>query len=204
MRLCARSRCLRWCAKQEHRIPTVWRGLLGLFSLWIPSRTLWPRPLLQVRRQIEDGFTLVQLGPSSRWRTDVSLIAIRCKYFLYSVLRLLLTSSSHIFAHTFSDYMKKVEEGKIKPRACDLPSFLFESGTIYDANEPDKGLFRSHTVIRVRIYSSSICFSNMLIYLDTSLDLHGRIFYCEWSSCRFQAWASRASWNANCTDMYVY
>jgi len=53
--------------------------------------------------------------------------------------------------HTFSDYMKKVESGLIKPRAGDLPAFLYEDGTIFNPGEPEKGLFRSHTLIRVRL-----------------------------------------------------
>ncbi|KAF8193728.1 hypothetical protein BJ912DRAFT_960272 [Pholiota molesta] len=45
-------------------------------------------------------------------------------------------------------YMKQVKEGKIKLRAKNLPSFLYEEGTIYSVTRQDKGLFRGHVVIR--------------------------------------------------------
>ncbi|KAF8173642.1 hypothetical protein BJ912DRAFT_1065122 [Pholiota molesta] len=53
-----------------------------------------------------------------------------------------------IFEENPHAYMKRVQEGKIKLRAKNLPSFLYEEGTVYCATREDKGLFRGHVVIR--------------------------------------------------------
>ena len=51
-----------------------------------------------------------------------------------------------------SGFMKKVENGSIKIRAKDLPSFLFPEGTEYDSENPDRDLFRSSVIIKVSHY----------------------------------------------------
>ena len=53
---------------------------------------------------------------------------------------------------TSSDFMERVEEGKIEITADDLPSFLYESETVYDPDNETTGLFRGFLLVRVCIY----------------------------------------------------
>ena len=59
------------------------------------------------------------------------------------------------FPHpTDSLFKNQVENASIKLRASDernWPSFLYPEGTAYDELELDKGLFRGHVFLRVRL-----------------------------------------------------
>jgi hypothetical protein len=48
-----------------------------------------------------------------------------------------------------SDFMERMGDGKIETTAAELPSFLYESGTIYDPDDEAMGLFRGFLVVRV-------------------------------------------------------
>jgi len=50
--------------------------------------------------------------------------------------------------------MERVEEGKIEITADDLPSFLYESDTVYNPDNETTGLFRGFLLIRVCVYFS--------------------------------------------------
>jgi hypothetical protein len=47
------------------------------------------------------------------------------------------------------DFMERFEDGKIEITAADLPSFLYESGTVYDPDDEVTGLFRGFLIVRV-------------------------------------------------------
>lgn len=51
--------------------------------------------------------------------------------------------------------MTNVQNGTIKPKARQIPSFLFPNNTVYDPKNLQKGLFRGHVVVRVSYASYS-------------------------------------------------
>ncbi|KAF9551880.1 hypothetical protein CPC08DRAFT_728945 [Agrocybe pediades] len=53
------------------------------------------------------------------------------------------------FRDTWATYMEKSQRGDIQHTVNDLPAFLYEEGTEYDEERPEKGLFRGHVIIRV-------------------------------------------------------
>ena len=59
------------------------------------------------------------------------------------VFRVLLT------AYIYSAFMDRVEDKKILITDEDFPIFLYESGSVYDEENEDVGLFRGHVLIRV-------------------------------------------------------
>jgi len=68
------------------------------------------------------------------------------------------------FSHpTNSLFKNQVENAAIKLRANDernWPSFLYPEGTMYDELELDKGLFRGHVFLRVRLLFCYFIFSS--------------------------------------------
>jgi hypothetical protein len=58
--------------------------------------------------------------------------------------------------------MERFEDGKIEITAADLPSFLYESGTVYDLEDEVTGLFRRFLLVQVcapqHLLLKSVCF----------------------------------------------
>ena len=50
--------------------------------------------------------------------------------------------------------MNQVEDGTIEITANDLPSFLYETGTIYNPDDEITGLFRGFLLVRVSLASN--------------------------------------------------
>lgn len=50
--------------------------------------------------------------------------------------------------------MNQVEDGTVEITADDLPSFLYESGTVYDPSDEITGLFRGFLLVRVSLDSN--------------------------------------------------
>ena len=48
-----------------------------------------------------------------------------------------------------SGFMDQVEDGKIEITSNDLPSFLYETGTVYDPENEAAGLFRGFLLVQV-------------------------------------------------------
>ena len=48
--------------------------------------------------------------------------------------------------------MDRVEDGSILLTANELPSFLYETGTVYDEENEDVGLFRGFLLVRVSFF----------------------------------------------------
>ncbi len=44
--------------------------------------------------------------------------------------------------------MDRIEDGSIQITANDFPSFVYESGTVYDENNEDVGLFRGYLLVQ--------------------------------------------------------
>jgi hypothetical protein len=55
----------------------------------------------------------------------------------------------------FRDFMNQVEDGTIEITAEDLPSFLYESGTVYNPDDEITGLFRGFLLVRVSLGSDT-------------------------------------------------
>jgi hypothetical protein len=51
-----------------------------------------------------------------------------------------------------SGFMDQVEDGKIEITSEDLPSFLYETGTVYDPENEAAGLFRGFLLVRVSTF----------------------------------------------------
>ena len=49
--------------------------------------------------------------------------------------------------------MSQVEDGAIEITTEDLPSFLYESGTVYNPDDETAGLFRGFLFVRVSLHS---------------------------------------------------
>ena len=49
----------------------------------------------------------------------------------------------------YSAFMDRVEDKNIHITDEDFPVFLYESGTVYDEENEDVGLFRGHVLVRV-------------------------------------------------------
>ena len=61
------------------------------------------------------------------------------------------------------DFMNQVEDGTIEITADDLPSFLYETGTVYNPDDETTGLFRGFQLLRVTLGSDilfCLLFSN--------------------------------------------
>jgi len=52
--------------------------------------------------------------------------------------------------------MDRVEDATINITAADLPSFLYETGTIYNPENEAKGLFRGFLIVRVSSFSFTL------------------------------------------------
>jgi uncharacterized protein DUF6698 len=48
--------------------------------------------------------------------------------------------------------MDQVQDAKIEITSEDLPSFLYETGTVYDADNEAAGLFRGFLLVRVSTF----------------------------------------------------
>jgi len=75
--------------------------------------------------------------------------------------------------------MDRVEDGSVLLTANEFPSFLYETGTRYDENNEDLGLFRGFLLVRVRICDSvtvkdtvtlPYCFSGVSTHLHWPID----------------------------------
>jgi hypothetical protein len=55
-----------------------------------------------------------------------------------------------------SVFMDQVEDGKIEITSEDLPSFLYETGTVYDPQNEAAGLFRGFLLVRVSTFFNYI------------------------------------------------
>lgn len=51
----------------------------------------------------------------------------------------------------FRNFMNQVEDGTVEITADDLPSFLYETGTIYNPEDEITGLFRGFLLVRVSV-----------------------------------------------------
>jgi hypothetical protein len=58
----------------------------------------------------------------------------------------------------FRDFMNQVEDGTIEITANDLPSFLYETGTVYNPDDEISGLFRGFLLVWVSLGSDIFCF----------------------------------------------
>ena len=56
-----------------------------------------------------------------------------------------------------SDFMSQVEDGTIDITVEDLPSFLYETGTVYNADDETAGLFRGYLPVRVSLHFDLFC-----------------------------------------------
>ena len=59
------------------------------------------------------------------------------------------SSSANGFFFLYSDFMNQVADKKIEITSQDLPSFLYETGTVYDPENETIGLFRGFLLLRV-------------------------------------------------------
>jgi len=56
-----------------------------------------------------------------------------------------------------SDFMSHVEDGTIEITVNDLPSFLYETGTVYNSDDETTGLFRGYLLVRVSLCLDLSC-----------------------------------------------
>jgi len=64
--------------------------------------------------------------------------------------------------------MDQVEEGTIEISAADLPSFLYETGTVYNPDNEVDGLFRGFLLVRVSVSYYYSLFLNIFRSIGTS------------------------------------
>ena len=70
--------------------------------------------------------------------------------------------------------MDRIEDGSIQITADDFPSFVYESGTVYDENNEDVGLFQGYLLVR-----ASTCLW-LLQYSLCLYDVAGVSTYFHW------------------------
>lgn len=58
---------------------------------------------------------------------------------------------SFMLTALFRNFMNQVEDGTVEITADDLPSFLYETGTIYNPEDEITGLFRGFLLVRVSV-----------------------------------------------------
>jgi hypothetical protein len=148
---------------------------------------------LETRSRSADGIIsgpLVSLPPSK--------IATYSKRIHSELLSCTDTWYTTLIGYISSAYMKRVQEGKIKLRAKNLPSFLYEEGTVYCATREDKGLFRGHVVIRVSRLSRISDRPLLKFDLGTSAYFYGGIVCFYRAPFRRKTVPSRAPWDATC------
>jgi hypothetical protein len=80
---------------------------------------------------------------SAHCGSKLILMRTRCKSFLSLILYTLP------FHALISKFMDRVEDGSIQITDEDFPSFVYESGTPYDEDNEDIGLFRGYLLVRV-------------------------------------------------------
>ena len=51
--------------------------------------------------------------------------------------------------------MEKVNNGTIRIRASEWPSFLYDNSVEYDPNNEEDGLFKGYLLLRVRLFTFS-------------------------------------------------
>jgi hypothetical protein len=61
----------------------------------------------------------------------------------------LQTHSFVLMIRFSSEFMSQVEDGTIEITVIDLPSFLYETGTLYNHDNEMSGLFRGYLLVRV-------------------------------------------------------
>jgi hypothetical protein len=67
--------------------------------------------------------------------------------------------------------MDRVEDGSVLLTANEFPSFLYETGTRYDENNEDLGLFRGFLLVRVCIcYSVTVKDTDVAMLLFRCFD----------------------------------
>ena len=71
-----------------------------------------------------------------------------------------------------SGFMDQVEDGKIEITSNDLPSFLYETGTVYDPENEAAGLFRGFLLVRVSNFLNIFHY----VYGFFSLQVYRHIF----------------------------
>ena len=74
----------------------------------------------------------------------------------------------------YSAFMDRIEDKKIRLTDEDFPVFLYESGTVYDEENEDVGLFRGYVLVRVSGYYGpySIMTHHVRFIDPSSLDHH--------------------------------
>ena len=77
-------------------------------------------------------------------------------------------------ANTFysSGFMDQVQDGKFEITSDDLPSFLYETGTVYDPENENDGLFRGFLIVRVSTRLSILLLRPQFFFLGLSAYIH--------------------------------
>ena len=68
--------------------------------------------------------------------------------------------------------MGRVEDGSVLLTANEFPSFLYETGTRYDENKEDLGLFRGFLLVRVCICDSATVKDTDIAMLLSGVSTH--------------------------------
>jgi hypothetical protein len=72
-------------------------------------------------------------------------------------------------------FMDRVEDKKIRLTDEDFPVFLYKSGTVYDEDNEDIGLFRGYVLVRVRRFFQLKAQFIFCDVLGLSVNLHWTI-----------------------------
>jgi hypothetical protein len=94
------------------------------------------------RRIAVDSSISIQLTSSVRYNFKTTFEQTQSK--LFQIIQILAC-----FSVVTSGFMDRVEDGSVLLTANEFPSFLYGTGTQYDEDNEDFGLFRGYLLVRV-------------------------------------------------------